>query len=265
VGARVVEDVVSDLEALAAQRIGERDHALVVRVAERNHAVVGEEVDDRGDLAARDEARRLDDVERLVQHHLLAFDELERIDVRVHVHAHLPPVDEDLRGAVLVGAGEDPVVVRRSAELVDLLLEELDLLLRFLQDAHEPLVLALGVGELLARQVIAAPHRLVLGEHAVEAAAELGRIGAEQSQRVAEIVDFVARRPRGIAVAGLRGISLGRRGGNAAHHVAYEALSTRPRIELAAHAVSSFGRPAPWVAPALHAVTASWMPRPTKA
>ena len=189
VRARVVEEVVADLELLAAQRLGERDDALVVGVAEHDHAIVGEEVDDRRDLAARDEARRLDDVERLVQQDVLALDEQERIDVRVHVDAHRAAVDEDLGGAVLVRALEDAVGVRRRAELVDLLLEELDLLLRLLEHADEPLVLALGVGELLARQLVAASQRLELGDHAIEAASELGRVAAEEAQRVLQLFD----------------------------------------------------------------------------
>jgi hypothetical protein len=68
----------------------------------------------------------------------------------MHVDAHLSAVDEDLGRAVLVGPTEDPVVVGRRAELVDLLLEELDLLLGLLQDLHQPLVLALGIDELFA-------------------------------------------------------------------------------------------------------------------
>ena len=196
VRARVVEDVVADLELLAAQRLGERDDALVVGVAEHDRAVVGDEVDDRRDLAARDVARRLDDVERLVEHDELALLELERIEVRVHVDAHRPAVHQDLGRAVLVRAVEDPVGVRRRAELVDLLLQELDLLLGLLEHADEPLVLALGVGELLARELVAASQRLELGEHAVEPAAELLGVGAEDAQRVLQIFDFVLGRAR---------------------------------------------------------------------
>ena len=113
----------------------------------------------------------------------------------MHVDAHRATVDQDLGGAVLVRALEDPVGVRRRAELVDLLLQELDLLLRFLEHADEPLVLALGVGELLARELVAAPQRLELGEHAIEAAAELRGVGAEEAQRVLQILDLVLRRP----------------------------------------------------------------------
>ena len=106
------------------------------------------------------------------------------------------PVDQDLGGAVLVRAVEDPVGVRRRAELVDLLLQELDLLLRLLEHADELLVLALGVGALLARELVAAAQRFELGEHAVEAAAELLGVGAEDAQRVLQILALVLRRAR---------------------------------------------------------------------
>jgi len=68
---------------------------------------------------------------------------------------------------------EDAVVVRRRAELVDLLLEEFDLLLGLLQNAHQPFVLPLGVVELIARHRVAPAQRLVLGQQAVELAAGL--------------------------------------------------------------------------------------------
>ena len=94
----------------------------------------------------------------------------------------------------LFGAIEDAVGVRRRAELVDLLLQELDLLLRFLEHADQLLVLALGVGALLARQLVAAAQRLELGEHAIEPAPELRGVAAEEAQRVLEIFDLVLRR-----------------------------------------------------------------------
>ena len=49
----------------------------------------------------------------------------------------------------------------------------------------ELLVLALGVAELIAQHVMAAAQRVVLGEHAIEAAPELGGVAAEEAQRVA--------------------------------------------------------------------------------
>jgi hypothetical protein len=143
-------------------------------VAEHDGAVVVDHLDDRGDLAALRVAARLDDVEGLVEDHELAFFELARIDVRMHVDPHRLAVDDDLRRPVLVRALEDSIGVRRGAQLVHLLLEELDLLLGLLEGVHEPLVLTLCVGELLAGHLEAAPHGLVLREDAVEAPAELG-------------------------------------------------------------------------------------------
>jgi len=176
--------------------------------------------------------------------HLL---ELERVEVRVDVHAHLAPVDEDLRGAVLVRPAEDPVVVRRRTELVHLFLEHLDLLLRFLEDVHQSLVLPFGVRELLARELVAAAQRLVLSHQALEASAELGRIAPEQADRVLQILQLVAVRARRPVIAVVVGIApgCGRRRRDAAHHVSHEALLAGPRFELA-HAVSSLTCPAEW-------------------
>ena len=82
------------------------------------------------------------------------------------VHAHLTAVDEDLGGAVLVGAREDAVVVRRCAQLVDLLLEELDLLLGFLErylGFFMPGDVAREIGYSLANDVLLLASLLVLG------------------------------------------------------------------------------------------------------
>ena len=99
----------------------------------------------------------------------------------------------------------------------------------------QPLVLALGVRELLAGQLVAAAQGLVLREQAVEAPAELRRVRAEQADRVLEVLEFLA---------GLTGwlfhrvcvsrsvtarIAIGRR--DAPHHVPHESLpaATGPR------------------------------------
>ncbi len=250
VRARIEEDVVADLELLATQRLRERHHALVVRVAEHDGAVVGDEIHDRGDLAARDITRRLDDVEGLVQDDELALLELEGVEVRVDVHAHLAPVHEDLGGAVLVGTAEDPVVVRRRAELVDLLLEELDLLLRLLQHVDESLVLPLGVRALLARQLVAASQRLELRDEPIQTTPKLVRVAAEQTDGVLEILHLVLIGPGSPTLAAsLGGVPSSRRGGgDPPHHVVDEALSARPGIELAHAALSSFTSPPPWAA-----------------
>ena len=99
------------------------------------------------------EARTLDDIERLVQNDELPLGKVRGVDVRVNVDAHVLAVDHDLGGAVLVRALVDAVAVRRRAELVDLFLQELHLLLGFLKRRHQLLVLSLRIRELVARQV----------------------------------------------------------------------------------------------------------------
>jgi hypothetical protein len=246
VGARVVEHVISDLQLLAAQRLRQRHHPLVVGVPEDDGPVVGDEVDDGGDLAAGHVARGLDHVERLVQDDQLPLLELERVEVRVHVDAHLAAVHEDLGRAVLVGTVEDPVVVGRRAELVHLLLEELDLLLGFLEHGHEPLVLSLGVRALLPGDLVAAAQRFELGHEPLEPALELVRVASEHAHGVLKVFDLVLVRPGGRPLSLVFGrVSAPARcgGRDPAHHVVYEALPARAGIELAHATVSSFTAP----------------------
>ncbi len=65
----------------------------------------------------------------------------------------------------------------------------------------ELLVLALGVADLLAQKRRASAQRVVLGEHAIEAAAELGGVAAEEAQRVAQILGLFLQRARRAALA----------------------------------------------------------------
>src|SRR5574338_338975 len=243
-GARVQQDRVAGLERLAPERPGQRDDPLVVRVAEHDGAVVAEQLHDRRDLAAVREPRRLHDVERLVQHAELPFLELEGVELRVDVHAHRLAVHRDLGGAVLVGPREDPVRVWRRAPLVDLLLQELDLLLRLLQRVHQLLVLALRVGELVARELVAAPQRLVLRQHAVETATELDRISAEEAHRLAKVLDlFLQGTAHGSLTLRFDVLRSAEPGGrDATHHVAHEAAASRTRVELAHDSLSRLDR-----------------------
>src|SRR5262249_53483364 len=182
----------------------------------------------RRDLTARDEARRLDDVERLVQQDVLSFDEEERIDVGMDVHPHRATVDQDLGRAVLVGTLEDSVGVRGRAELVDFFLQELDLLLRLLEDSYESLVLSLRVRELLASELIAATQGLELCDQAVEATPELRRLAAEQPQDVSQFLDVIAG-SRSIRIGVRLGERIARRRRcrrDASHDVADESFSS---------------------------------------
>ena len=160
-------------------------------MAEHDDAAVVEHVGHGHDFAARVEGRGVDDVERFVQHDELTFHQLLDADVRVRVDPHHLAVDVDLAGAVLVRALEQAVRVRRRAELVDFLLEQIDLLLRVLQRVDELLVLALGVVDLLALPIVALAQQLVFHQHALDAAREVGVLGTEEAQRVAQPLDLV--------------------------------------------------------------------------
>jgi hypothetical protein len=221
-------------------------------VTEDDGASVAQQVDDRGDLAAGGETRSLDHVEGLVQNHELAFLEMGGVEIRVHVDPHALAVDDDLRSAVLVAALEDTVAVGRRAELVDLFLQELDLLLRLLEDPHQLLVLTLRIAQLIAREVVAPPERLILRQYPIKPAPELHRIPAEESHRFPQIVDFLLNRsshdPFTLRI-GLVGFV--RSGGrDATHDVPYEAFPAGLRIELAHEALSRFTPPpSPWEPP----------------
>ena len=238
--ARVDQDVIADLETLAAQRLGEHHHAFLVGVTEHDGAPVAEHVHDGADLATRREARAFDHVEGLVQHDELTVLEVARIDVRMDVHAHLLAVDDDLGSAVLVGAHEHAVAVGRRAELVDLLLEELDLLLRLLERSYELLVLALRVTDLVAQQMLAPAQGVVLRQHAIEATTELRGVAAEEAQRLAKVFELVLETARGISSRlGLRilaGATARRR--DTSHHVSNEATAPGFGIELAHRSLS---------------------------
>jgi hypothetical protein len=223
--------VVTDLELLAPEGLRQRHHAFIIGVPENDRAVVTEEVDDRSDLAARDIARRLDHVERLVEHDVLTFLELEGVEVGMRVHPHRPAVHDDLGGTVLIGPLEDSVVVGRRAQLVDLFLQELDLLFRLLEHADEALVLALGVGALLASEMIAPAQRLELGHQAIQPPAKLGRVDSEQSNRVLQILDAFLVRASGRALAahlsGLILVVARTRRRDPPHDIPHETLSAR--------------------------------------
>ena len=191
------------MSLLAAHRLRERDDALLVGMAEHDHAAVVEHVGDLADLAARVEATGLDGVERLVQDEQLALHQLLGAQVRMHVHAHHLAVDVDLDGAVLVGTLEHAVGVRRRAQLVDLFLEQVDLLLRVLQRVDELLVLALRVVVLLARAVVALPQEFVLHQQPLHAAHEITRIGPEEAKGLPQTLDLVLLVATAAATAGL--------------------------------------------------------------
>jgi len=88
---------------------------------------VGEQLLHHHDLADRLVALGDDDVQRLVEHDLLARPKLFQFDVGADVHPHLASAGEDVSGVVLLRGQEDAESGWRLCQAVDLLLEGDDL------------------------------------------------------------------------------------------------------------------------------------------
>src|SRR4051794_12660705 len=147
-GARVDEHRVAGAQRLVEKRVGQHDHPLLVGVTDDESAIAAfEDLLQQDDVALPLELPHLHDVERLVEHDLLATVQRVELDGRRDGHAQLAPAREDVDRAVVVREQEVAVAGRRLCEPVDLLLERDDLLPRFLQGRHEPFVLVHDAGE----------------------------------------------------------------------------------------------------------------------
>src|SRR4051794_11814935 len=147
-GAGVDEHRVAGAQRLVEKRVGQHDHPLLVGVSDDESAVAAfENLLEQDDVALALELPHLHDVERLVEHDLLATVQRLELDGRRDGHAQLAPTGEDVDRAVVVREQEVAVAGGRLRESVDLLLERDDLLPRFLQGRHEPLVLVDDAGE----------------------------------------------------------------------------------------------------------------------
>ena len=93
-------------------------------------------------------AAREHDVERLVQHDLLAPLELFDVELRVQRDPHLATGREHVDGAVVVHLEERAVRRWRHRELLDFFAQRADVLARLAQRRRELLVLRDGLGEL---------------------------------------------------------------------------------------------------------------------
>lgn len=154
VGTGFEQKGVTGPQRLVEQRVGELDDPLLVGVRDDERAVAAlQQLLEHHDLADVLVAEGLDDVERLVQHDLLAT--LERVDVdrRTDVHAELAPAREHLDRAVIPGFEEDAESGRRLCQPVDLLLEGDDLVPGLLEGGDQTLVLASKGGHLSLRLV----------------------------------------------------------------------------------------------------------------
>ena len=147
--ARLHEHGVTGAQVHAEEVVGELDHPLLVGpgVDDGPPAVV-EELLQGDDLTGVLALAGQDDVERLVEDDLLAPAQLHPVDLGMHGHAHLAAPGEDVDGPVVVGVQERPVRARGLGELVDLLAQRGDVLLRLLQGVGQLLVLRHRLGQL---------------------------------------------------------------------------------------------------------------------
>src|SRR3990170_1537046 len=159
---RVHQDVVAGLQAQRPERVGDDADLLLVGAQRDDRALLVELLLQDHDVALDLVARRLDDVQPLVQDQLLAGPERLGLDGRVEVDLHLAALRQDVDGAVLVDREVDAVRRGRRAELVDLLLEGGDLLPRLVEGVDELLVLVERLHELAVGLA-----QLVLEDHEV--------------------------------------------------------------------------------------------------
>ena len=142
-GARLEQQRVAAAQHLVEQRGREADDPLLVRVRDDQGALaVGEQLLEHHDLAHGLIALGDDDVERLVEHDLLAGPELLEIHVGADVDPHLATASEHVSGAVVARGEEHAEAGRRLRQPVDLFLQRDDLVPGLAQRRGQPLVLA---------------------------------------------------------------------------------------------------------------------------
>ena len=142
-GPAVEQQRVAGAGQLGAQRLGEAYDALLVGVGDDQGALaVGEQLLEHHHLADLLEVERGDDVEGLVEHDLLATQQVVEVDGRADVDPQLATAGEHVDRVVLVAGQEGAEAGRRLRQPVDLLLELHDLVAGLAQRLGQPLVLA---------------------------------------------------------------------------------------------------------------------------
>jgi hypothetical protein len=110
-----------------------RDHQRALAVLEQ--------LLEHDDFADRLVAAGDHDIQRLVEHDLLAGPQVVQLDAGADADSHLPPAGEHIGRAVLGRLEEDPEPGRRLGQPVHFFLERKDLITRFAQSGGEPLIL----------------------------------------------------------------------------------------------------------------------------
>ena len=151
-GAHVEQERVAGAQLRPDHVVGELGHALLVGSGVDDATpLVLELLLERHHLARQLALADQDDVEALVEHHLVALPDGARVDVGMEAHAHFAPAREDVDRAVLVDGEEGAVGRRRLRELLHLLAQRGQLLLGLLQREGELLVLRRRLGQLPLR------------------------------------------------------------------------------------------------------------------
>src|SRR5262249_9038114 len=147
-GLRIHQEMVTDLQACRAQRIGDDADLVFVRAQRDDHALVVELLFEDHDLALDIEAGDVDDVQAFVQDQLLTRPQRRDDDRRMGVDLRLASLGEHIHGAVVIRGQIDGIGRRRRRQLVDLIPERADVLTGFGERLPQLLVLSPGVRQL---------------------------------------------------------------------------------------------------------------------
>jgi hypothetical protein len=139
--------MIARLEAVAAQRIRDHGHAILVGAHGDERALVVELLLEDHDFTLDLVARGLDHVHAFVQDHFLPGAQRLRFERGAQVHLHLAALGQHVHRAVLVGREVEAVDRRGGAELLDLFLQRGDLVTRHGERLHE-LLLRRGLGRI---------------------------------------------------------------------------------------------------------------------
>ena len=151
-GAGVHQDGVPCPQLLADELVGQLGHPLLVRPSQDDGPpAVLQDLLQGHDLARHLPAPGQHDVERLVEHHLLAPLEGPGVEFGVQGDPHLAPAGEDVDGGVLVGAQVGPVGRGGLGELLHLFPQGGDVLPGLPEGVGQLLVLGDGLGQLALR------------------------------------------------------------------------------------------------------------------
>ncbi len=163
-GARVEQEMITRSQRSVRDFVGELGHPFLVGATHDDGApLAGQELLERDHLARQLEAPSQDDVQRLVEHELLAAIELPELDLRVDGDAHLATGGEDVGRAVVVRGEERSVGRGRHREFLDLLPECRDVFACLAQGGRQLLV----VGERLRELPFRLEQPLLQGAHAL--------------------------------------------------------------------------------------------------